>query len=69
LAKNLDPNTVDAEIAASAFRADEETRQRLHHLFEKSDEVRYSGLRQTGMSVVPAETRNDVLDLIGSLRG
>ena len=69
LAKNLDPNTVDAEIAASAFRADEETRQRLRHLFEKSDEVRYSGSGQNGMSVVPAETRNDVLDLIESLRG
>jgi hypothetical protein len=69
LAKNLDPNTVDAEIAASAFRADEETRQRLRHLFEKSDEVRYSGSGQNGMSVVPAETRNDVLDLIENLRG
>jgi BatD DUF11 like domain len=69
LAKNVDPNTVDAEIAASAFRADEETRQRLRHLFEKSDEVRYSGSGQNGMTVVPAETRNDLLDLIESLRG
>jgi hypothetical protein len=69
LAKNLDPNTVDAEIAASVFRADEATRQRLRHLFEKSDEVRYSGSGQNGMSVVPAETRNEVLELIESLRG
>jgi hypothetical protein len=69
LAKNLNPNAVDAEIAASVFHADEETRQRLRHLFEKSDEVRYSGSGQNGVSVVPAEIRSEVLDLIASLRG
>jgi hypothetical protein len=69
LAKNLDPNTVDAELAASAFHADEETRRRLRHLFEKSDEVRYSGSGQNGIRLVPPETRNEVLDLIESLRG
>jgi hypothetical protein len=69
LAKNLNPNAVDAEIAASVFHADDETRQRLRHLFEKSDEVRYSGSGQNGVSVVPAETRSEVLDLIESLRG
>jgi hypothetical protein len=69
LAKNLDPNTVDAEIAGAAFGADEETRQRLRHLFEKSDEVRYSGAGQNGISSVPAETRSEVLHLIESLRG
>jgi hypothetical protein len=69
LAKNLDPNTVDAELAASAFHADEETRLRLRHLFEKSDEVRYSGGGQNGIRQVPPETRNEVLDLIESLRG
>jgi oxygen tolerance protein BatD len=69
LSKNLDPNTVDAELAASAFHADEETRQRLRHLFEKSDEVRYSGSGQNGIRLVPPETRNEVLDLIESLRG
>jgi hypothetical protein len=69
LAKNLDPNTVDAEIAASAFHADEETRRRLHHLFEKSDEVRYSGSGQNGLRPIPAETRNETLALIESLRG
>lgn len=68
LAKNLDPNTVDAEVAASAFRADEETRRRLRHLFEKSDEVRYSGSGQNGIRLVPPEARNEVLDLIESLR-
>lgn len=69
LAKNLDPNTVDAELAASAFHADEETRLRLRHLFEKSDEVRYSGSGQNGIRLVPPETRNEVLDLIERLRG
>jgi hypothetical protein len=69
LARNLDPNTVDAEIAASVFRADEETRRRLRNLFEKSDEVRYSGSAQNGIRPVPPETRNEVLDLIESLRG
>ena len=69
LAKNVDPNTVDAELAASAFHADEQTRLRLRHLFEKSDEVRYSGSGQNGNRAVPPETRNDVLDLIENLRG
>ena len=69
LARNVDPNTVDAELAASAFHADEETRLRLRHLFEKSDEVRYSGSGQNGTRVVPPETRKEVLDLLESLRG
>jgi hypothetical protein len=67
LAKNLDPNTVDAEMAASVFQADENTRKRLQHLFETNDEVRYSGGRPNGVSV-PVETRTEVLDLIESLR-
>lgn len=67
LAKNLDPNRVDAEIAASVFRADESTRARLRQLFETSDEVRYSGSGQNG-GRVPPEKRTEVLDLIESLR-
>src|SRR5262249_10532667 len=68
LAKNLDPNTVDAEVAASAFQADDATRRRLQHLFETSDEVRYSGGGQNGAPQVSPETRNEVLELIESLR-
>jgi hypothetical protein len=68
LVKNLDPSAVDADVAASVFRADENTRRRLHSLFEKSDEVRYSG-GQNGIRLVPTETRTEVLDLIESLRG
>ncbi len=40
---------VDAEVAASVFQADENTRLRLRHLFEKSDEARYSGAGQNGI--------------------
>jgi hypothetical protein len=69
LARNVDPNTVDADLAASAFHADEATRLRLRHLFEKSDEVRYSGSGQNGTRLVPLETRNEVLNLIENLRG
>jgi hypothetical protein len=68
LARNLDPNSVDAEIAASAFRADDETRLRLRHLFEKSDEVRYSGAGSNGIKLLPPETRREVLDLVDNLR-
>src|SRR5256714_15383693 len=43
LLQNIDPNAVDADVAASAFRMDEASRLRLKRLFEKSDEARYSG--------------------------
>jgi hypothetical protein len=67
LARDIDPNSVDAETAASAFRADEITRNRLRRLFEKSDEVRYSG-GHNGIRLLPTETRNEVLELIENLR-
>jgi hypothetical protein len=67
LARNVDPNSVDAEVAASVFQTDEMTRNRLRQLFEKSDEARYSG-GQNGIRLLPAETRNEVLDLIDNLR-
>lgn len=67
LAKGLDPNVVDAELAASTFRADPEMQRRLRHLFEKSDEARYSG-EQNGNHLLAAETRKEVLELIDNLR-
>jgi hypothetical protein len=67
LARNLDPNAVDADIAANAFRMDEESRIRLRRLFEKSDEARYSG-GGNGGPVLPTETRNQVLELIDNLK-
>ena len=68
LAKNMDPNTVDAEVAASVFHADEKTRLRLQQLFETSDEVRYSGSGENGAMRVAPQTRTEVSDLIESLR-
>lgn len=67
LLQNVDPNSVDADTAASAFRMDEATRIRLRRLFEKSDEARYSG-SGNGVRLLPAETRNEVLELIDNLR-
>lgn len=67
LARNLDPNLVDAEIAAATFRMDEASRARLRSLFEKSDEARYSGAGN-GIRLLPAETRDEVLELIDNLR-
>jgi hypothetical protein len=67
LARNVDPSSVDADVAASAFRMDEATRNRLRRLFEKSDEARYSG-GGNGIRLLPAETRNEVLELIDNLR-
>jgi hypothetical protein len=67
LLQNVDPNSVDADTAASAFRMDEATRLRLRRLFEKSDEARYSG-SGNGVRLLPAETRNEVLELINNLR-
>jgi hypothetical protein len=68
LAKNVDPNTVDAEIAASAFQADEPTRARLRRLFEKSDEARYSGSNPNGIHQFESETRREVLELVEQLK-
>jgi hypothetical protein len=67
LMQNVDPNSVDADVAASAFRMDDETRLRLRRLFEKSDEARYSGTHN-GVRLLPAETRSEVLELIDNLR-
>jgi len=67
LLRNIDPNVVDADVAAKAFRMDEATRTRLRRLFEKSDEARYSG-GGNGIRLLPAETRNEVLELIDNLR-
>jgi len=67
LLQNIDPNAVDADVAAAAFRMDEASRLRLKRLFEKSDEARYSG-GGNGIRLLPAETRHEVLELIDNLR-
>jgi BatD DUF11 like domain len=67
LLQNIDPNAVDADVAAAAFRMDEASRLRLKRLFEKSDEARYSG-SGNGIRLLPAETRHEVQELIDNLR-
>ncbi|MDQ2823914.1 MAG: BatD family protein [Verrucomicrobiota bacterium] len=67
LARNVDPNMVDAETAAATFQLDESLRDQLRRLFERSDELRYSGARN-GAETISAENRREVLDLVESLR-
>lgn len=66
IARRVEPNTVDAETAVAAFNLPEEGRQRVHELFRRSDELRYSG-RQNGDGAVAEQTRREVLELIDSL--
>ncbi|MEP6686343.1 MAG: BatD family protein [Verrucomicrobiota bacterium] len=68
LAKNVDPDSVDAETAAKAFRLNEPMRERMRDLFQRSDEVRYSG-GQDGDGAVSAEQRHEIMELIERLRG
>jgi hypothetical protein len=67
LAKNVDPNAVDAEMAAAAFQLDEDSRVQLRQLFERNDELRYSG-RPNGAGTISPENRREVLELIENLR-
>src|SRR6185503_20157281 len=65
LAKNVDPNAVDAETAATTFRLDEHSRAQLQSLFARSDEARYSGAANGGVS---KEDKQEILRLLESLR-
>jgi hypothetical protein len=67
LAKNLDPNAVDADSAATAFRVDDTERARLRQLFAESDELRYSGAAN-GHGVLSPEKRDGILELVENLR-
>jgi hypothetical protein len=67
LAKDVDPNAVDADMAASVFALDEASRAQLRRLFERNDELRYSG-RPNGSARVNGEDRDRVLELLESLR-
>jgi hypothetical protein len=66
LARRVEPNTVDAEAAVSAFQLSDEKREQVRELFRRSDELRYSG-RQNGHGAVDEHTRREVIDLIESL--
>src|SRR2546421_9538744 len=67
LAKNINPNGVDAETAAKAFGLGEHDRAQLRTLFERSDELRFSG-GGNGAPKVSPEEREEVLRLLESLR-
>ena len=67
LAKHLDPRSVDADAAASAFRLDETERARLRNLFEQSDELRYSGATN-GHTQISPQRREEILELVENLR-
>ena len=67
LAKNVNPNTVDAGTAAAAFHLDDAMRSQLETLFKQKDELRYSG-GPNGEDAISPNERQEVLELIEHLR-
>jgi hypothetical protein len=65
--RRIDPNTVDVETAAEAFKLNNDSRDRLRRLFEQSDEWQYSGAHN-GPGRVSPESQREVLELIENLR-
>ena len=65
--RRIDPNTVDVETAAEAFKLNSDSRDRLRRLFEQSDEWQYSGAHN-GPGRVSPESQREVLELIENLR-
>jgi BatD DUF11 like domain len=63
----IDPNVVDAETAAATFELDEKETAQLRRLFERTDELRYSGAHN-GEEAISPESRRQVLELIENLR-
>ena len=67
LVKNINPNAVDAETAAKAFDLGEHERAQLRTLFDRSDELRFSG-SGNGANTISSDEREEVLRLLESLR-
>src|SRR5437588_2950084 len=67
LAKNINPNAVDAEMAVKAFDLGEHERAQLRTLFDRSDELRFSG-SGNGSGEISTDEREEVLRLLESLR-
>jgi hypothetical protein len=65
--RQIDPNTVDVDIAAETFRLNGDSRERLRRLFEQCDEWQYSGTHNGSEKISP-EIRRDVLEFIETLR-
>ena len=66
LARNISPNAVDAETAAKAFGLSENERAQLRTLFERNDELRFSG-GGNGAGKISNDERDEVLRLLESL--
>ena len=67
LVKKINPNAVDAETAAKAFDLGEHERAQLRTLFDRSDELRFSG-SGNGANTISSDEREEVLRLLESLR-
>ena len=66
LAKDINPNAVDAETVMNAFDLSEDERAQLRRLFERSDELTYSG-SGNGADKISNTEREKVLKLLESL--
>jgi hypothetical protein len=62
----IEPATVDAELAARVFALDPEQSERMRRLFAKSDELRYSGVGP-GAGALSSDGEREALELIESL--
>jgi hypothetical protein len=58
---------VDAETAAKAFRLGEHERRQLRTLFDRSDELRFSG-SGNGTNTLSSDEQEEFLRLLESLR-
>jgi hypothetical protein len=67
LAKNINPNAVDAATVEKAFDLSNTERDQLRRLFERSDELSYSG-SGNGKAAISREERDEVWRLLESLR-
>ena len=67
LAKNINPNAVDAETVAKTFELNDDEQAQLRRLFERSDELSYSGTGN-GSGKISREEREEVLRFLESLR-
>lgn len=65
LARKVEPQSVDVDLAATTFQLREEERARLQRLFQRSDEARYSGASNGDIG---PEQRKEIVDLIERLR-
>jgi hypothetical protein len=66
LTNDINPNSVDAETVAKTFNLNDNQRAQLRHLFERSDELSYSGSGNSN-GKISNDDREQVLSLLESL--